>query len=142
MFNLVDSAPLAPGGCMICRGGTGKNQKILDLMQEFSGQQLRLYLCKAHSREVAKAWGWVKGERMEELDKAAEQITEIERDRDEAQDAAHRMADELSRTQQRVTVLERELDAKRDQETGLLFRAQQVATMANEMIVATGNGNS
>jgi hypothetical protein len=77
---------------------------------------------------------------MDELDKAAEQIVEIEKVRDEAIAAATKMADELTRIQQRATVLERELEAKRDQESGLLFRAQQLQTMANEMIVGAGNG--
>jgi hypothetical protein len=140
MFQMIDNAPFAPGGCMIC-GGTGpKNAKIMDLMQEFSGQQLRLYLCKIHYREVAVTAGYAKGERMDELDKAAEQIVEIEKVRDEAIAAATKMADELTRIQQRATVLERELEAKRDQESGLLFRAQQLQTMANEMIVGAGNG--
>jgi len=138
MFNLVDSAPLAPGGCCIC--GSSK-PPILDLMQEFSAQQLRLYLCKTHAREIVRAYGWVKGERLDMLENAAAEIVQVEKDRDKAIEAGEKLADELTRLQQKLIVVEGERDGLRDQQTNLLFRAQQVASQANEMLVVHGNGN-
>lgn len=139
-MQLVDSAPLAPGGCMVCRGTGPKNAKILDMMQEFSAQQLRLYLCKIHAREVAVTFGYAKGPRMDELDKAAEQIIEIEKERDEANEAAHKMAEEVTRLQQQLAGVESDRQKVRDERDSLLFRASQVNAMTNEMLVVHGNG--
>lgn len=140
MFNLIedDSFSLqAPHGCMIC--GSAK-RPILDLMQEFSAQQLRLYLCKTHAREIVRAFGWVKGEKLDKLENAAAAIESVEKDRDAAIAAGQKLADELTRLQQRLIVVEGERDALRDQNTGLLFKGQQVAAMANELVIS-GNGN-
>lgn len=137
MFQLVDSAPLAPRGCMICGSAT---PPLLDLMQEFSAQELRLYLCKTHAREIVRAFGWVKGERLDKLEQAAAEIAGVEKDRDAAHDAARKMANELTRLQQKLHVVETERDGLRDQQTGLLFKAQQVASQANEMIVGSTSG--
>lgn len=137
MFNLVDSAPLAPNGCMIC--GSAK-APLLDLMQEFSAQQLRLYLCKTHAREIVRAYGWVKGERLDKLEQAAAEIEGVEKDRDAAINAGTKLADEIGRLQQKVALVENEKEKLRDENTQLLFKAQQLNTMANEILVVHGNG--
>lgn len=140
MFTLLDSAPLEPYGCCICRSGGGKNQQILDLMQEFSPMQLRLYLCKIHCREVAQACGYAKGERMAELDRAAEQITEFEKERDEAVEAAHKMAEELTRVQALNTALEQVADEMRQQRDQSIFGLKQSGARINEALVAANGG--
>jgi len=140
MFNLIeadDYSLMAPHGCMIC--GSAK-RPILDLMQEFSAQELRLYLCKTHAREIVRAFGWVKGERLDKLEQAAAAITQVEKDRDHAIDTAQKLADELTRLQQKLVVVEGERDGLRDKQTNLLFAAQQVASSANALVIA-GNGD-
>ena len=124
---------------MIC--GSAK-APILDLMQEFSAQQLRLYMCKTHAREIVRAYGWVKGERLDKLEAAAAQIESVEKDRDAAIAAGQKLADELTRLQQKLIVIEGERDHLREQQTHLLSKASQVSSGLNELLVVYANGDT
>jgi DNA repair exonuclease SbcCD ATPase subunit len=135
MFRRVDSAPLAPCGCMIC-GGT---KDLADLMQEFSAQQLRLYICRVHAREIAKVFGYYKGEEQDRLMNIREELTAKEREleeqrqrSDEVTTAARELLErhetalaEYEREKQRSAQLQAQLDKVRQDTMATLAATQE-----------------
>jgi hypothetical protein len=84
-MQLVDHALVPPNGCMICGADGNPNNQILDLLHEFSPMHLRLYLCRNHGREVAKALGYEAGEEQESLMTVRGELVALQRQHEKVQ---------------------------------------------------------
>ena len=135
----VDRAAHFPGFCETCTGTQGP---FVDTgVDRPAGQgDLHVYICRSCARDIAKIMGYVKGERAAALDQASDRLTAAESERDEAAEAAHKMADALATEQAKTTMLERDRDRLRDELHMTIFRVQQSAAIHNEILVGS-NGN-
>lgn len=130
MFNLVDHAALAPGGCMVCGSTTGP---LLDLMQEFSAQQLRLYLCRTHATEVAKAFGLVKGDEHDDLLRVREAITRVNQQLSDEKDRYAALASDA----EAMLALNEQLNGELERERGRATQLQDQLNRVREDTMAT-----
>jgi hypothetical protein len=139
---LVERAVLFPACCEVCLGTQGPfwdSGVDRPIGPAGRGGDCHVYLCRNCLRLANLATGYAKGERMAELDEAADRLVEAEAERDEAAAAAHKMANELTRIQQERIALTQQVERLREQNEQLLFRAQQVATAANQLIVGASD---
>lgn len=141
-FSIVDHPVLFPAACEVCGGAAGP---MLDTGTERPafggpGAGVRVYICRSCSRKSAELWGYIKGERADELDAAADRLGDAEKERDEANDAAQKMANELTRKQQELISITTELERLRDLEHQRMFRLQQMVALGNELVVGS-NGS-
>jgi len=129
MFNLLKTpeALFAPHGCMICGSGKGP---ILDLMQEFSAQQLRLYLCKIHYVQVARDAGLIKGDAMDELLRVRETLTAKEHEHEQLGERFTALRRDLELLLARYD--EKEAEAEHERQ-----RADQLQQQLNDVREAT-----
>jgi len=141
-FAIVDRPVLFPAACEACGGVTGR---MLDTGAERPGfggpgAGVHVYICLSCLRKGAVLAGYVKGERADELDAAADRLGDAEKERDEANDAATKLANELTKKQQELIVANAELERLRELEHQRMFRLEQLGGLVNEIVVG-GNGS-
>lgn len=129
MFQRVETAMLAPRGCMIC-GGT---KNLLDLMQEFSPAQLRLYLCEIHGKEIAKAYGFAPGPEQEALLRVRDTLIAKEREHAELGARFEALRQDMTGLLDRYE----QLQAERDLEHGRAEQLQAQLDKVREDTMAT-----
>jgi hypothetical protein len=140
MFNLLKTpqALMAPGGCMVCQSA---KFPLLDLMQEFSAQQLRLYLCRVHAKEVARGYGFIKGDEMDSLMRIRDEVVVKEQELSQQQERLEMLAGaaQVLRAEYDLVLADRDLwKGRSEQLQGQLDKVRQ-DTMAT--LAATNGGD-
>ena len=119
-FNLLRQIPpgglFAPYGCMICGGN---KTPLLDLCREFGPGLLRLYCCEIHGKEIARDFGFVKGDEMDELLRVRDQLLHTEREMAEVNERYEALGRDVKRLLSEDETLRSELARSRQREAQL-----------------------
>jgi dsRNA-specific ribonuclease len=138
MMKLVDAPSSFPARCLLCPSQKGP---ILDTGVDtpFPGPNAAgaVYVCRTCARKIAKVYGFAKGEKLEQLENAAEELTVLEKRMEAIQDNGNKLAMALTEEQQSHAATKALLDQHREREHQQQHFVQQLVSTANQLTVGT-----
>lgn len=138
---IVESPTAFPARCLLCPSQKGP---ILDTGVDtpFPGPNAAgaVYICRSCGRQIAKAYGFAKGEKLEQLENAAEERDRYEKQLRAMEGDLNKMASALTLEQQAHSATQVQLESERDARHQDAFITQQIASLTTQYAVRS-NGD-
>jgi hypothetical protein len=138
MMKLVDVPSSFPARCLLCPSQKGP---ILDTGVDtpFPGPNAAgaVYVCRTCARKIARIYGFAKGEQLEKLENAAEELAALEKRMEAIQDNGNELARALTEEQQSHAATRALLDQHREREHQQAHLVQQLISTGNQLVVGS-----